>query len=156
MRAVRLAGGAPTAVAPNGWFSGITINPNNSNEAWVVIGGLHVQHVWHTTNLNNGTTTTWTNIDGSSTTAVPLRSFSLRGQLDSDLRFAPTANLYAETVCATVPNYGPELTFTGICNPRGVLATSGTLSEAAPSMWRFTSPDTASTSARGASRTSSS
>ncbi len=57
---------------------------------------------------------------------VPLRSFSLRGQLGPDLRFAPTANLYAETVCATVPNYGAELTFTGICNPKGVLAASGT------------------------------
>src|SRR5438105_1370786 len=45
-------GGAPTAVEPNGWFSGITINPANANEAWVAIGGLHVQHVWHTTNLN--------------------------------------------------------------------------------------------------------
>ena len=62
----------------------------------------------------------------SSFGAVPLRSFSLRGQLGPDLRFAPAANLYAETVCATVPNYGPELTFTGICNPKGVLAASGT------------------------------
>lgn len=58
--------------------------------------------------------------------AVPLRSFSLRGELGPGLRFAPTANLYAETVCATVPNYGAELSVTGICNPRGVLAASGT------------------------------
>jgi outer membrane protein assembly factor BamB len=57
--------------------------------------------------------------------AVPLRSFALRGQLSPGLRFDPTANLYAETVCATVPNYGPELAFTGICDPRGVLAASG-------------------------------
>ena len=57
---------------------------------------------------------------------VPLRRFELRGQLNADLRFAPGANLYAEAVCSTVPNYGPELLFTGICNPSGVLATSGT------------------------------
>jgi hypothetical protein len=59
--------------------------------------------------------------------SVPLRRFELRGRLGPDLRFNAGANLYAETVCATVPNYGPELTFTGICNPQGVLAASGTL-----------------------------
>ena len=57
--------------------------------------------------------------------AVPLSSFSLRGRVGEGLRFAPNANLYAQTVCATVPNYGAELTFTGICNPSGVLAASG-------------------------------
>ena len=57
---------------------------------------------------------------------VPLRRFELRGALGPDLRFGADANLYAETVCATVPNYGPELALTGICNPSGVLATSGT------------------------------
>ena len=49
---------------------------------------------------------------------VPLRRFELRGQLGPDLRFRPGAAVYAETVCATVPIYGPELAFTGICNPR--------------------------------------
>ncbi|MGA2013705.1 MAG: PQQ-binding-like beta-propeller repeat protein, partial [Solirubrobacteraceae bacterium] len=58
--------------------------------------------------------------------AVPLRRFTLRGSLAPDLSFAPGASLYAETVCATVPHYGPELAFTGICNPGGVLAASGT------------------------------
>jgi hypothetical protein len=57
---------------------------------------------------------------------VPLRLFEMRGELPPDLRFRPGAALYAETVCATVPNYGPELRFTGICNPTGVLAASGT------------------------------
>jgi hypothetical protein len=38
----------------------------------------------------------------------------------------PGAALFAQTVGAKVPNYGPELTFTGICNPGGVLAASGT------------------------------
>jgi hypothetical protein len=56
---------------------------------------------------------------------VPLRRFELRGQLNRSLNFNSGANLYAETVCATVPIYGPELAFTGICNPKGVLAASG-------------------------------
>jgi outer membrane protein assembly factor BamB len=63
--------------------------------------------------------------------AVPLRRFQLRGELYPDLRFAADANVYAETVCARVPIYGSELTFTGICNPSGVLATSGTFLSAA-------------------------
>jgi outer membrane protein assembly factor BamB len=62
---------------------------------------------------------------------VPLRRFELRGDIGGDLRFRPGASVYAETVCATVPNYGPELVFTGICNPGGVLAASGTLMSAA-------------------------
>ncbi len=57
---------------------------------------------------------------------VPLRRFEMRGDLGPGLSFAPGVSLFADTVCATVPNYGPELTFTGICNPRGVLAASGT------------------------------
>jgi hypothetical protein len=57
---------------------------------------------------------------------VPLRPLELRGDLGPDLSFRSGASLYAETVCATVPNYGPELTFTGICNPKGRLAASGT------------------------------
>lgn len=58
---------------------------------------------------------------------VPLRRFEIRGELGPDLSFHPGVALYAETVCATVPNYGPELKFTGICNPKGVLAAAGTL-----------------------------
>ncbi len=62
---------------------------------------------------------------------VPLRRFELRGQLGKNLSFNPDANLYADTVCAKVPNYGAELLFTGICNPSGVLAASGTFTSAA-------------------------
>lgn len=62
---------------------------------------------------------------------VPLRRFELRGSLGPGLAFRPGAALYAETVCATVPIYGPELAFTGICNPHGVLAASGTFLSAA-------------------------
>ena len=57
---------------------------------------------------------------------VPLRRFDMRGTLGASLSFRPGAALYAETVCADVPIYGPELTVTGICNPSGVLAASGT------------------------------
>ena len=62
---------------------------------------------------------------------VPLRRFELRGVLGPNLSFGPDPSLYAETVCASVPTYGPELTFTGICNPRGVLTTSGTFGSTA-------------------------
>ncbi len=57
---------------------------------------------------------------------VPLQRFELRGRLDPNLAIRPGASLFAQTICAQVPNYGPELTFTGICNPTGVLAASGT------------------------------
>jgi hypothetical protein len=58
---------------------------------------------------------------------APLRRFDIRGELGPDLSFRPGVASYAEAVCATVPNYGPELAFTGICNPSGILAASGTL-----------------------------
>jgi outer membrane protein assembly factor BamB len=57
---------------------------------------------------------------------APLRRFEMRGTLTPQGSFEPGAALYAETVCATVPNYGPLLKFTGICNPDGLLASSGT------------------------------
>jgi outer membrane protein assembly factor BamB len=57
---------------------------------------------------------------------VPLQRFELRGRLDPSLAIGPGASLFAQTICAQVPNYGAELTFTGICNPSGVLAASGT------------------------------
>jgi outer membrane protein assembly factor BamB len=58
---------------------------------------------------------------------APLQRFDVRGEFDSALRFRPGVSTFAETACATVPNYGPELAFTGICNPSGILAASGTL-----------------------------
>lgn len=58
---------------------------------------------------------------------VPLRQFDLRGELDPNLSFEPGVSLFADTVCASVPNYGAELAFTGICNPSGILSASGTL-----------------------------
>lgn len=58
---------------------------------------------------------------------VPLREFTIRGTLGSDLRFRPGVSTYTETVCSQVPHYGAELKFTGICNPSDVLPASGTL-----------------------------
>ena len=54
----------------------------------------------------------------SASALVPLRRFELRGHARAGPQLPPGASLYAETVCATVPNYGAELTFTGICNPQ--------------------------------------
>jgi hypothetical protein len=55
----------------------------------------------------------------------------MAGTLAPGPAFASVPSLYADTVCATVPHYGPELVVTGICNPSGVLASSGTF-ESAP------------------------
>jgi outer membrane protein assembly factor BamB len=57
---------------------------------------------------------------------VPLDVFQLRGQLRRNLKMRPGANLYAETICAEVPVYGPFLPLTGLCNAGGKLVSSGT------------------------------
>jgi outer membrane protein assembly factor BamB len=57
---------------------------------------------------------------------VPLNVFQLRGQLRRNLEMRPGANMYAETVCADVPVYGPVLPITGLCNADGNLVSSGT------------------------------
>jgi outer membrane protein assembly factor BamB len=57
---------------------------------------------------------------------VPLSVFQLRGQIDRRLRMRPGANMYAETICADVPVYGPVLPITGLCNADGKLVSSGT------------------------------
>ena len=57
---------------------------------------------------------------------VPLRRLDMRFQLDGALRARPGANLYAEAVCAEIPNYGPAAYLTGLCNPDGILAAAGT------------------------------
>ena len=57
---------------------------------------------------------------------VPLDVFQLRGQLGRNLKMRPGANLYAETICADVPVYGPFLPLTGLCNAGGKLVSSGT------------------------------
>jgi hypothetical protein len=57
---------------------------------------------------------------------VPLSVFQLRGQIRRNLEMRPGANMYAETVCADVPVYGPLLPITGLCNADGKLVSSGT------------------------------
>ncbi len=57
---------------------------------------------------------------------VPIDLIEFRGQLRPDLRMRPGASLYAEVTCANVPNYGPFLPLTGLCNPEGKLIASGT------------------------------
>lgn len=57
---------------------------------------------------------------------VPLRRFELRGSLTKDLDTRAGSALYAEVTCNDVPNYGPLLALTGICNQSGTLAVGGT------------------------------
>jgi outer membrane protein assembly factor BamB len=58
---------------------------------------------------------------------VPLERFDLRGRMGADRRVKPGAALYAEALCATVPNYGPVLAaVTRLCNRDGKLVASGT------------------------------
>src|SRR5260370_5851320 len=49
------------------WVSGVAVNPANTSEAWVTIGGLGIGHVWHTTNGG----TLWADISGTGPTGVP-------------------------------------------------------------------------------------
>jgi hypothetical protein len=57
---------------------------------------------------------------------VPLRRLDMRFQLPSSMRALPGASLYAEAMCAQIPNYGAATYLTGICNTEGVLAAAGT------------------------------
>ena len=57
---------------------------------------------------------------------VPLRRFELRGAWDRRLGSRPGSAIYGEVTCNDVPNYGPTLVVTGICNTKGTLAASGT------------------------------
>jgi outer membrane protein assembly factor BamB len=57
---------------------------------------------------------------------VPFRRFELRAQLDRRGRALPGSSLYAEVTCVDVPNYGPVLYLTGICDDEGTLGASGT------------------------------
>lgn len=64
------SGCPPMAVEPNGWFTGIAINPLNPNEAWVTVGGLHIAHVWHTVHLHDSMPIGWMSIDGTAPSNV--------------------------------------------------------------------------------------
>jgi outer membrane protein assembly factor BamB len=57
---------------------------------------------------------------------VPLDSLEFRGRLNKDMTTSGP-NLYAESTCAKIPNYGPFLpTTTRLCNQEGKIAVGGT------------------------------
>jgi outer membrane protein assembly factor BamB len=57
---------------------------------------------------------------------VPLQFLDMDLGLTPSLHNQPGASLYAQTVCAQIPNYGPAAYLTGLCNTNGLLATEGT------------------------------
>lgn len=57
---------------------------------------------------------------------VPLTNFDLSFTLKRSMDNEPGASLYAQAICATIPNYGPVAYLTGMCNERGILAAAGT------------------------------
>ena len=57
---------------------------------------------------------------------VPLQRLDMRFQLSRRLHAQPGASVYAEAVCAKIPNYGPATYLTGLCNEQGILAAAGT------------------------------
>lgn len=57
---------------------------------------------------------------------VPLRRLDIDFELTPRLFNRPGASLYAEAVCAEIPNYGPATYLTGLCNAEGILAAAGT------------------------------
>jgi hypothetical protein len=57
---------------------------------------------------------------------VPLRRLDMRFQLPPSMHALPGASLYAEALCAAIPNYGAATYLTGICNAEGVLPAAGT------------------------------
>src|SRR5205823_1356181 len=55
----------------NSWISGLAVNPVNPDELWVSLGHLGTSgRVWHTANAA-ATPTTWTDVTGTGTVAVP-------------------------------------------------------------------------------------
>lgn len=57
---------------------------------------------------------------------VPLQVLDVDFDLGRTLRNRPGASLYAQALCATIPNYGASTYATGLCNTNGVLAAAGT------------------------------
>jgi outer membrane protein assembly factor BamB len=57
---------------------------------------------------------------------VPLQVLDMDFALSPSLRNRPGASLYAQALCATIPNYGPSTYATGLCNTNGVLPAAGT------------------------------
>jgi hypothetical protein len=75
-------------------------------------------------------TFSWTSAPGLSLKfefgPVPVRQFDLGGTLNDDGVVKPDAQLYGQSVCQDIPNYGATMPLTGMCDPQGVLTTVGT------------------------------
>ncbi len=57
---------------------------------------------------------------------VPLQVLDMDFDLSRSLRNRPGASLYAQALCAGIPNYGASTYATGLCNTNGILAAAGT------------------------------
>lgn len=57
---------------------------------------------------------------------VPLQVLDMDFGLGPSLRNQPGASLYAQSVCADIPNYGAAAYLTGLCNANGILPAEGT------------------------------
>jgi outer membrane protein assembly factor BamB len=57
---------------------------------------------------------------------VPLENLNMGFTLAPSLKNQPGASLYAQALCAAIPNYGPATYLTGLCNAEGILAAAGT------------------------------
>ncbi len=57
---------------------------------------------------------------------VPLQVLDMDFALGRSLHNQPGAGIYAQAVCADIPNYGPAAYLTGLCNSGGLLPAEGT------------------------------
>ena len=57
---------------------------------------------------------------------VPVQRLEVRAQLKPTFATVPSASIYGEVDCATVPTYGPLLPTQRLCNNQGKLISSGT------------------------------
>lgn len=57
---------------------------------------------------------------------VPLQRMDVDFTLNPSLRNQPGASLYAQAVCAEIPNYGPAAKLSGLCNADGIMPAAGT------------------------------
>src|SRR5947209_10761432 len=55
----------------NSWISGLAINPSNASEAWATISVGSGARVFHATNAGAAGGTTWSDITGTGSVAVP-------------------------------------------------------------------------------------
>jgi outer membrane protein assembly factor BamB len=71
---------------------------------------------------------------------VPLQVLDMDFGLKRSLDNRPGASMYAQAICASIPNYGASTYLTGLCNTSGILAAAGTF---ITDPYRFPRRDTA-------------